>query len=149
MGSRLLILVNCKSILIRIICFGMLIFLTNCLPIETKNGNKAYEYWSGEEPPKEIEIIEGEYYQSPHFTLEFEFFLKFKPNEEWHLEFLKQNKFEKDTLNGGSLRLTKPPEWFLTDHNFEVYSKNDEYDRSRYFVNRKNGLCYLYVTIGM
>jgi len=57
--------------------FILPILLTSC-SIKTKNAEEAYKHWSGTEPPKGIKLIKGEYYQSPHFSLEYELFLKFE-----------------------------------------------------------------------
>lgn len=128
---------------------GFLFLLTSCFSIETKNGSEAYKYWSGTAIPDNVEVIEGEYYQSPHFTLEFEFFLKFKPTKEWHIEFINQNRMKIDILDRDAFSFAYHPTWFVPDYNFKVYSENDEFNKSRYFVNEKNGLCYLYATTGM
>ncbi len=135
----------------KLLMFSLLTFLVSCLPIETKNAEKAYEYWSGSESPKEIELIKGEYYQSPHFSLEYELFLKFKSDEKWFNDFVEYNKLELDTIKNDWSGWTELPEWFKTDNNYKIYTRNqnDEFERSRYFVNPENGICYIYETVGM
>jgi hypothetical protein len=135
----------------KIILFSLLILLVSCLPIETKNAEKAYKYWSGSEPPKQIELIKGEYYQSPHFTLEYELFLKFKSDKKWFNEFVEYNGLEIDTIKNKWSQWTKLPNWFVTDKNFLIYAKNqdNEFERSRYFINPTTGICYIYETVGM
>jgi hypothetical protein len=121
----------------------------SCFSRETTNPEKAYSYWAGTKPPKEIEIINAKYYQSPHFSLEYEFFLKFRPTKKWISEFLDQNGLELDEQNSDWSMWANLPEWFVPEPNCLIYSKNDEFDRSRYFVNPKNGICYIYETVGM
>jgi hypothetical protein len=135
----------------KIILFSLLILLVSCLPIETKNAEKAYKYWSGSEPPKQIELIKGEYYQSPHFTFEYELFLKFKSDKKWFNEFVEYNGLEIDTIKNKWSQGTNLPAWFVTDKNFLIYAKNqnDEFERSRYFINPTTGICYIYETVGM
>ena len=131
--------------------FGLLTLLVGCFPIETKNAEKAYEYWSGSEPPQEIELINGEYYQSPHFTLEYELFLKFKSDRKWFSEFVEYNGLEIDTVRNDWTQWTELPGWFKTDGNYLIYSKDqtNEFERSRYFRNPITGVCYIYETVGM
>ncbi|WP_103070134.1 hypothetical protein [Aquimarina sediminis] len=139
------------EIIKKIILFGLLLLLVSCFPVETKNAEKAYKYWSKGEPPKEIKLINGEYYQSPHFSLEYELFLKFKSDKKWFNEFIEYNKLEIDTMRNDWARWTELPKWFKTDSNYLIYAKNqtDEFERSRYFINPKTGICYIYESTGM
>ncbi len=143
MGSKTLKFVR------KIIVFCLFTLLFNCFSVETSNPEKAYKYWAGENPSEEIELVKGEYYQSPHFTLEYEFFLKFKPTDKWWNAFIQQNKLEKVINNSDWFRLDNFPKWFQLNSNYLVYGKNDPYDRSRYFVDYESGVCYIYETIGM
>lgn len=133
------------------VIFIFISFLISCSPIETKNAEKAYEYWSGNKPSKEIKLIKGEYYQSPHFSLEYELFLKFKTDKKWFNDFIEHNKLELDTFKNDWFNYTKLPNWFKADENYLIYTKDktDTSERSRYFINRKNGICYIYETVGM
>ncbi|ULC58545.1 hypothetical protein MBM09_11510 [Flaviramulus sp. BrNp1-15] len=119
--------------------------------MKTKNAKKAFKYWSGNEPPEEIELIEGEYYQSPHFSLEYELFLKLKSNNRWFFEFVEYNKLEIDTINNDWSQWTTLPNWFKTDESYIIYAKdqNNEFDSSRYFINPESGICYIYESVGM
>ncbi|WP_299122203.1 hypothetical protein [uncultured Tenacibaculum sp.] len=135
----------------KITLIGIVFLLVSCLPIETKNAEKAYKYWSGSEVPNEIELIKGEYYQSPHFSLEYELFLKFKSDEKWFEEFVEYNGLEIDTIGNDWTRWTELPEWFKSDRDFLIYAKDqsDEFERSRYMRNPKTGISYIYETVGM
>lgn len=130
---------------------GIAFLLISCFTTETKDAKKAYEYWSGNEPPKEIELLKGEYYQSPHFTLEYELFLKFKSDEKWFDKFVEYNGLEIDTIGKDWNLWTKFPEWFKPDQNYLIYAKDqtDEFEHSRYLRNPKTGISYIYETIGM
>nr|WP_299384484.1 hypothetical protein [Allomuricauda sp.] len=135
----------------RIISLGFIFLLMGCFSIETKNPRKAYKYWLGSNPPKEIELIKGEYYQSPHFTLEYELFLKFKSEKKWFDELVELNGLEIDTIGNTWSLWTEFPEWFDPGEGYLIYAKNqmDKFDRSRYFRNPKTGICYVYETLGM
>ena len=135
----------------KITLIGLVFLLVSCLPIETKNAEKAYKYWSGSEVPSDIKLIKGEYYQSPHFSLEYELFLKFKSDKKWFDEFVEYNELEIDTIGKDWTRWTDLPEWFKSDQNFVIYAKDqsDDFDRSRYMRNSKTGISYIYETVGM
>lgn len=138
--------------LLKRITYIMFCFLcVSCLPVETNDAEKAYKYWSSSEIPKEIEVIEGAYYQSPHFTLEYEFFLKFKSDEKWFEAFVKQNQLQIDTVRNDWSMWTELPAWFQPDPYAKIYAKdpNDAFDRSRYFRDSKTGISYIYETVGM
>jgi hypothetical protein len=139
------------KIIKKILIFSLFTLLVSCFQIETKNPKKAYEYWSGSEPPKEIKLIKGQYYQSPHFSLEYELFLKFKSDKKWFNDFVEYNGLELDTVKNNWSKWTDLPKWFKTDKNYLIYTKNqnDEFERSRYFINPENGICYIYETVGM
>ena len=130
---------------------SLLTLFVSCFPIETNNAEKAYEYWSGSKPPTEIELMKGEYYQSPHFSLEYELFLKFKSDEKWFNEFAEYNALEIDSVGNDWSRRTELPEWFKLDENYLIYTRNqtDENELSRYFTNPATGICYIYETVGM
>jgi len=125
--------------------------LVSCFPVETKNAEKAYKYWSRSEIPNEIELIKGEYYQSPHFSLEYELFLKFKSDKKWFDKFVKYNGLEIDTIRNDWKNWTELPEWFEPDQNFLIYAKDqtNEFERSRYLRNPETGISYIYETVGM
>ncbi|KZS39499.1 hypothetical protein AWE51_25800 [Aquimarina aggregata] len=135
----------------KITLIGFVFLLVSCFPVETKNAEKAYKYWSRSEIPNEIELIKGEYYQSPHFSLEYELFLKFKSDKKWFEKFVKYNGLEIDTIRNDWKNWTELPEWFEPDQNFLIYAKDqtNEFERSRYLRNPETGISYIYETVGM
>ncbi|PWG06908.1 hypothetical protein [Polaribacter aquimarinus] len=135
----------------KILLIGIVTLLVGCFSTETKDAKKAYRYWSGNEPPKEIELIKGEYYQSPHFTLEYELFLKFKSDKKWFEEFVEYNGLEIDTIGNDWKSWTELPKWFNPDQNYLIYAKDqsNEFERSRYLKNPETGISYIYETVGM
>jgi hypothetical protein len=135
----------------KISLIGIVFLLVGCFLTETKNAEKAYKYWSGNQPPKEIELIKGEYYQSPHFIREYELFLKFKSYKTWFDEFIEYNGLQVDTVGNELQGWTKLPEWFKPNQNYLIYAKDqtDKFGRSRYLRNPKTGISYIYETLGM
>jgi hypothetical protein len=122
-----------------------------CFPIETRNAEKAFEYWSGNDVPDEIEVMKGEYYQSPHFSLEYELFLKFKSDTKWFDDFVEFNGLEIDTVGHDWKQWTELPIWFKPNQDFIMYSRDqaNKLERSRYMRNPKTGMSYIYETVGM
>lgn len=133
----------------KLLIFGFIIMLYGCFSTETSNPEKAYRYWAGQKSDNNLELIKGEYYQSPHFTLEYEFFLKFKPTSLWWDAFIEQNNLKEDSQSNEWFKHDNFPKWFEPNKNSLIYSKNDEFDRSRYFINHETGICYIYETLGM
>ena len=102
--------------------------------------------------PEGFQVIHGEYYQSPHFTLEYELFLKFKPTKSWWYSFKRQNNLveTKATDEEDWKHFSKHLDWFKPNNNFTVYKITKyKHDRSRYFIDYKTGVCYVYETQGM
>jgi hypothetical protein len=134
----------------KVILFVLSFILASCSK-STQDPQEAFQYWTGQKAPKEIELIKGKYYQSPHFSLEYVLFLKFKSDQRFFNEYVKYNKLEIDTVGNDWSRFTDLPEWFKVDKNYLIYAKdqNDEFERSRYFINPKTGICYIYETVGM
>lgn len=110
---------------------------------KTSDAKETYKYWAGTNPPSDIELMKGQYWQSAHWTKEYIMYLKFKPTEEWWTEFLKQNYISPDKDNW-----TLPsdvPTWFKPTDNSIRYSGGDDFDQgSRYFRDTITGICYIY-----
>ena len=140
-----------QKIIKKIIIIGFVFLLVSCLPIDTKNPEKAYKYWSGSDVPNNIELLKGEYYQSPHFTLEYELFLKFKSDKQWFDEFVTYNKLERDTIGNDWSLWTELPKWFTYNQDYIIYARDqtNEFERSRYLRHPKTGITYIYETVGM
>ncbi|WP_192823224.1 hypothetical protein [Rufibacter sp. LB8] len=136
-----------KKNLIIIFCF--LTLLVSCFPINTTDAEEAYSQWARSKPTQDIQIIKGEYHQTAHFSLEYEFFLKFKPTKKWWKGFLESNSLKVDSLNSNWTNLTELPKWFKPSKNSLIFSRNDGFDRSRYFIDTQTGIAYIYESVGM
>ena len=124
----------------RILICGFIV--SSCLPVQTTDAEDAFEYWAGFPPPKEFKILEGEYYKSPHFTHEFEVYLKMIPTDEWWSNLVDQYKLSEDY--GTWTKPEKAPEWFNPSSKLTMYSRHEEYDQSRFFRDSISGE-YLYM----
>ena len=131
----------------RQIIYLSIVFLTltfiSCSEIKTNDPNKTYMYWAGTNPPNDLEVLNGQYWESAHWTKEYIMFLKIKPTTEWWDEFIKQNHL---SLNKG--KWTKPsdaPVWFNPTENTIEYNSSDILnDQSRFLRDTLTGVCFIY-----
>ncbi len=118
------------------------IILTSCFPVHTTDADESFEHWAGFKAPDEFEVIEGEYWKSPHFTDEFEVFLKLKPPKEWWMKLIEQYGLTEDYRPWA--KPDKKPNWFIPTRQMTMYSRNDMMDQSRFFYDKETGLVYIY-----
>lgn len=129
-----------------IILFISVLFYS-CFPKETSNPKKAFKYWAGYNPPSEFNVSHGEYYQSPHFTLEYEVYLKLEPTSEWWNGLFDHYNLKSDTSTWSIPN--EAPDWFRPSQDSRMFWKSNDFERSRYFIDRKTGICFIYETLGM
>ncbi|MCK5467975.1 MAG: hypothetical protein KAI99_05700 [Cyclobacteriaceae bacterium] len=128
----------------RIITFLILssILLTSCSEIRTNDAIGSYKYWAGTNPAENIEVLKGVYWQSGHWTREYILYLKLKPTNNWWDKFVKQNQLK--IANEDWIRHTDTPDWFKPTDKIEVYKHADDFNDSRYFMDKATGECYIY-----
>ena len=133
------------------ILFCCILLLSGCISKSSTDAVSAFEYWTKGTVPKGFVLLNGEYYQSPHFTLEYEVFLKFKPTKQWWHRFKEQNQLVETTPSDDDMwiDMTRALDWFKPDDRFIEYKLPDEWNRSRYFIDYEKGVCYVYETLGM
>jgi len=133
-----------KSVITLTTIFLTLLLLTSCDEINTNNPIKAYTYWAGEEPPGDLEVLKGQYWESAHWTEEYMMYLKLKPTNEWWDKFLKQNYMSADTEEWSVPN--DAPTWFIPSNNSVRYIRQDTYfdQGSRYFKDTITGVCYIF-----
>ena len=68
-----------KNIKIKILISILTILsLSSCSEINTTNPAETYKYWSGTSTFSDLELLNGQYWQSSHWTREYIMYLKFK-----------------------------------------------------------------------
>ena len=118
------------------------VLLTSCSEIRTADPIDSYKYWAGTTPTDDVKILNGQYWQSGHWTKEYILYLRIKPTDKWWDEFVKQNQLQIDNE-----KLSKPsdsPTWFQLTDKIEIYKPADDSNHSRYFRDKVTGECYLY-----
>lgn len=116
--------------------------LTGCSEIRTNDPTDSYEYWARTRPIDDIKVLNGQYWQSAHWTREYIVYLKIKPSEEWWDAFVKENQLQIDNEvwnNSSDL-----PKWFQLTDGIEIYKHAGDFSDSRYFRDTLTGECYIY-----
>jgi hypothetical protein len=108
------------------------ITLCSCMEKETENPEEVYELWSGNEPDKEIKIINGKYWQSAHFTREYEVYLEMVTSPIWLKEFIKQNNLKTQSAQTLNLQYDAPS-WFNPKLGLKAYVPSGFNQGSIYF----------------
>jgi hypothetical protein len=116
--------------------------LAGCCEKRTDNALEVYHYWAGTQPPEDMELMEGNYWKSAHWTKEYILFLKFKPTTLWWDEFLKQNRISED--KGEWILPADAPDWFTPSESSTRYGNGDKFNESRFFRDSQTGICYIY-----
>ena len=116
--------------------------LIGCSEIETTDPIESYKHWTGTVPADNLKVLEGKYWQSPHWSKEYILYLKIKPTDEWWREFANQNKLQSD--NSDWIKPTNLPDWFILSDKMERYNAKDDFSDSRYFRDKQSGVCYIY-----
>lgn len=70
----------------------LLMFLS-CSEKRSTDAEECYRLWSGTKPPKEVKLLNGSYWESPHFTKEYIMFLELEATDEWRKLMKENNKF--------------------------------------------------------
>ncbi len=65
--------------------------LPSCVEKKSTNPTEVYRLWSGTQPPKEIKVLNGKYWQSAHWTKEYILFLELEAGKKFW-EDLKKSK---------------------------------------------------------
>ncbi|HEX8575492.1 MAG TPA: hypothetical protein VF677_04280 [Flavobacterium sp.] len=130
---------------LRVLIFCILYFiLSSCnLPIDSNDAKRSYKYWAGQEPPKNLKVLNGEYKQSLHFTLEYRLYLKIAQNPSWWDSLKIQNNLVFD-----SAKWTPPnncPLWFKPSLSSKKWKPIDNFNNSRFLEDPDKGDYYVYI----
>jgi hypothetical protein len=129
---------------IKLIIFFPILFLqTSCTETKSNDPIKIYKYWTGLNPTKELNLINGQYWKSSHWANEYIIYLELKPSQNWWTNFKNLNKLKLDTTR--STLPNNKPIWFNTNSNFLKYKIDDTFDQgSRYYRDTLTGKCLIY-----
>ena len=117
-------------------------FATSCFETKTTNAKDTFKYWAGTNVPDDIEVMNGEYWQSSHWTKEYIMYLKFKPTKRWWDQFAKQNNLTPESTDW--VKPADAPDWFKPADNSQQLRQGEFSQGSRYFCDTTTGICYIY-----
>ncbi|NRD24925.1 hypothetical protein HNV10_16845 [Winogradskyella litoriviva] len=139
-----------KGFIMRIFLFSLLItFLTSC-GVETYDSEKAYVHWENGHIGEDVEIINGQFWKSGHWTYEYVVFLELKPSKKWITRFFKIYRSEENLLgkynSDNTNHLTRGPDWFETPNWFKPNSEFIVYSGygGNYYWNQKENILLFY-----
>ena len=118
-----------------------LISLVSCTEKNTNDPIATYKLWAGE-APKDVQVINGKYWQSSHWTKEYIMYLELKASPLWMNEFIKQNN-----LVESKERMAIPfdaPVWFKPNDSFKSLKQSEYGQGSAYFEDTLNGKMFIY-----
>ena len=119
-----------------------LLLLFSCSEKRSSDAEECYRLWSGIKPPKEINVLNGSYWQSAHFTKEYILFLEIKAEDYWIKQFIKENKLV--PANDKWVKPNNTPSWFVPTHSSRQWELPDQQTDSRYFEDTITGRFFLY-----
>ena len=93
--------------------------------------NETFKYWAGEEPWEGIDVLNGQYWASSHFTKEYIMYMEVIIPLDMAINFITDNKLEK--INDTEKFPNDAPEWFKPTKGCEEYKAG--YQGSKYFIN--------------
>jgi hypothetical protein len=126
-----------------ILILATIFIITSCKEINTSDPKETYKYWSGSNPPTDLKILKGQYWQSSHWTKEYIIYMKFESTEYWWDKFIEQNQLQID--NNQCTNPVKAPNWFIPTEKFVKYRRGSDFDQgSRYFRDTLTSSCFIY-----
>lgn len=122
--------------------FFITIFLIGCTETNTQNPAKAYRYWAGERPSKDVEVIHGKYWQSAHWSKEYILYLEIKASSLWREAFIRQN----DLIESKAVVGFPPdaPAWFKLESGYRILIPKGFNQGSVCYENPKTGYMFIY-----
>ena len=64
-------------------------FLVSCYDKTSSNPTEVYQLWTGTKPSKQIKVINGQYWESGHWTKEYVLFLELQTDKSFWERFKK------------------------------------------------------------
>lgn len=103
------------------LAFVALCFLLVACSVSTKDGKEALKYWTNTSTVNDsVVVLYGEYYRSPHFTLEYKAHFKLVIPKKESEQLIELNALEYDSV--AELSAGERPEWFVPSDSYRKYS---------------------------
>lgn len=123
----------------------LLITFSSCIEKNTTNPKEAYSYWIKSDMNSKVEVVNGKYWESSHFSHEYIIYLELKIDSDWWTKFSKENELVIDTYQNENFYNNDFPKWFKPSKEFVAYKSNTDSDQgSMYFYNEKTQSVFIY-----
>lgn len=120
----------------------ILIGFSGCTHIHTDNPEKAFKYWTHIPlPNNEVEVLRGKYWQSGHFTLEYEAYFQIVKSKEWRDELIRLNSLSVDTAEWYCPK--DVPNWFFPPKSFIQYQSPNN-SQFKFWIQQPGDTVYIY-----
>ena len=116
--------------------------LCGCFEKNTSDPTETYTFWAGETPPKEVKIIHGKYWQSAHWSKEYEMYLELEASLIWRIQFVNQNQLVQ--TNAVEEIPSNAPGWFKPNSKSRIWTKASSPQPAYYYEDTINGKFYMY-----
>ena len=121
------------------------IFWVGCTEVNTDDPQESFKYWSGQKPSKDIHVINGKYWQSAHWSLEYKVYLEIAENKNWWRKFKKDNNLIIDSIEINENDFWEKPQWFNPPKKSIKYKENSDFDQgTRYFEGSISKKIFVY-----
>ena len=101
----------------------LILTLASCMERNTTDPQKAYQYWQGQPASRGLELIHAKYWQSAHWTKEYEIFFEMKASQDWRDAVFKHNNFYRDSVY---IMPADAPSWFAPGRHMKIWKLNEE-----------------------
>ncbi|WP_280672663.1 MULTISPECIES: hypothetical protein [unclassified Dysgonomonas] len=120
----------------------IVLFLSGCSQVHTDNPQKVFRYWTHIPlPNSRVEVLKGRYWQSGHFTSEYEAYLLIVAPEEWRNELIELNGLFVDTATWYCPK--DVPDWFSPPGTFIQY-QSPHNSQFRFWMQQNADTIYIY-----
>ena len=117
--------------------------MTSCSETNSNDPKTVYKNWAGSNPTSDLNLVNGQYWKSSHWTNEYVMYLELKPTKKWWTEFRLQNKLTIDTTN--TALPTDKPSWFNPTKPYLRFKIDNNFDQgSRYYFDTLTENCFIY-----
>jgi len=120
----------------------VLFAVVGCTEVNTDDPEEAYYYWANDVLEEGWTVLNGQYWRSPHWSLEFQVFLKLKAPEGWWQELPKDQSLDIDTTSW--YVPDDAPNWFDPPPHCVKYGYHGLNDDHLYLVDSLRGETYIY-----
>ena len=114
-----------------------------CFEKNTTDAVEAYTFWAGQKPSNNVIPVHGKYWQSSHWSKEYEVYLEIKAPKTWREEFVKQNHL--NSLNDTAQIIDEnKPDWFKPTSRCKIYEPSQFNQGSIYYEDTVAGVIFLH-----